>query len=269
MEKIKRSERLIAMTRMLSAEPGRLFTLRDFANRFGCAKSTLSEDIAVIRETLIQYGLGEVESVSGAAGGARFLPFSPEEEDRRFLQDVQEQLMEPGRTLPGGFLYTVDLFSDPWLLGRMGETFARRFYQTRPDAVMTVDAMGVPIALCTARALGKPLITARLGHRVSEGPVVSLNYMSTSSQQLQTMSLPRRSLAAGHRVLIIDDFMRGGGTAKAMCDMCREFGCEVAGLGVVITTREPEHKRVPEYMALFCIDDVPSEYSAARVRCMI
>ena len=44
MEKIKRNERLAALTQMLTASPNQIHTLSTFCDMFGAAKSTLSED---------------------------------------------------------------------------------------------------------------------------------------------------------------------------------------------------------------------------------
>ena len=264
-ERIKRSERVAAITRALTAEPGRLFTLREFVEWFGCAKSTLSEDISTVRNVMARYGLGMVESVNGAAGGVRFYPFCQDDADAAFLWNLCEELSDRDRILSGGFLYTVDKFSDPKHLTRMGEMFAKRFYQRNVDVVVTVESMGVPIALMTAKALGKPMVTARRDHNITEGSVVTLNYMSASSRRMQTMSLPRRSLVAGQRALIIDDFMKGGGTAKALCSMLKEFNVEVAGIGVIMATQEPKTKRVQEYCSLLTLGTVDEEAGFADI----
>ena len=46
MDRIKRNERLAALTKLLTASPNQLFTLSHFCEMFGAAKSTLSEDLA-------------------------------------------------------------------------------------------------------------------------------------------------------------------------------------------------------------------------------
>ncbi len=263
MEHLKRSERVAVITRMLSDSPGRRFTLKEFAEYFDCAKSTLSEDIGIVRSILERYGLGMVETLNGAAGGVQFLPFSSQETDFTFVQSICDILCAKERLLPGGYLYTADVFSDPKYLKRIGEIFAKHFYRNAPDVVVTVEAMGVPVALMVANALGKPLVTARRGNRLTEGSVVTLNYMSASSQGMETMSLSRRSLEAGQRALIIDDFMKGGGSARALENMMQEFGVAVAGVGVIVATREPAQKRVKEYCSLLVLGDVDEETGTA------
>ena len=46
---IRRNERLAAMTRILVESPNKIFTLGTFCEMFGAAKSTLSEDIDILR----------------------------------------------------------------------------------------------------------------------------------------------------------------------------------------------------------------------------
>lgn len=266
MDRAKRSERVVAIMRALCAQPGRLFTLKDFVEQFGCAKSTLSEDISVVRNVLSRYGTGVVETVNGAAGGVRFMPFYSSEADRAFVERICQELKKPERVLPGGFFYTLDIFSDTKILSRMGEMFAKHFYPMKPDVVVTVETMGIPVALMTAQALGKPLITARRGNVAFEGSTVTINYMSQSSQRLQSMSISRRSLLPGQRVLLIDDFMRGGGTAKGMLDLMREFNAEVVGTGVIFATQEPERKRITEYNPIIVVQEVNEDAMELNVR---
>lgn len=259
MEKFKRSERVAAIVRVLCREPGRLFSLREFVELFGCAKSTLSEDIATARMVFTQLGLGEIESINGAAGGVRFYPCNDAAADRAFVSSLCMEIARKERLLEGDFLFTLDVFSNPRYLTRMGEVFAKKFKEQRPDIVVTVESMGVPIALMVASALGVPLVTARRDNRITEGSVVTLNYMSASSKRVQTMSLPRRLLQAGQRALLIDDFMKGGGTAKALCAMMEEFSVQVVGIGVIIAKTEPVLKRVSNYAPLIRMGNVSME----------
>ena len=48
--------------------------------------------------------------------------------------------------------------------------------------------------------------------------------------------------------------MRGGGTIKGMMDLMHEFGAEVVGTGVFISTTEPEEKMVKDYISLIELD---------------
>ena len=74
MERIKRNERMAALTKLLTASPNRIFTLSYFCEMFGAAKSTLSEDIDLLRGVFDAFGLGRLDTVTGAAGGVRYRP---------------------------------------------------------------------------------------------------------------------------------------------------------------------------------------------------
>ena len=113
MDKIKRNERLAAMTQILTASPNRIFTLSHFCELFSTAKSTVSEDVAILQETMKQFRLGRLETVTGAAGGVRYRPIGLMSSSRAFLEGICEKLREPGRQLPGGYLYFSDISGTP------------------------------------------------------------------------------------------------------------------------------------------------------------
>ena len=71
MEKIKRNERMAVITQVLTGSPNRIFTLSYFCDLFQTAKSTISEDIALLEKTMDQFHMGRLETVTGAAGGVR------------------------------------------------------------------------------------------------------------------------------------------------------------------------------------------------------
>ena len=81
-----------------------------------------------------------------------------------------------------------------------------------------------------------------------------MTYVSGNSSKVETMSLPRKAIKPNSKVIIIDDFMRGGGTIKGMIDLMHEFGAEVIGTGVFISTTKPEEKMVKDYISLIELD---------------
>ena len=256
MDKIKRNERISAMIKVLSDAPNKIYTLSYFSDMFGAAKSTISEDIDLAQGILERFSLGSLETVTGAAGGVKFLPMGSEDANRRYVSEMCMRMSDPERILPGGYLYMVDILQNPAMVARMGEILAMWFYKTRPDFVMTVETKGIPVALMVARSLNVPLVVCRRDVRITDGSVVTINYLSGSNQRIQTMSLPKRSIKEGQRALIIDDFMKGGGSAKGMMDMLKEFSVVVAGVGVVMATAAPERKMVEDVKSLMVLHSV-------------
>ncbi len=256
MSRMSRSERIGVMTKILLDQPNRIFTLNYFSELFGVAKSTVSEDVMLLRRALNTFNLGTLETVVGAAGGVKYKPQPGQNRISDFIQDLCEKLSDPERILPGGFLYMTDLLFMPNIAEQVGEIMAYKFQDTHPDFVITVETKGIPIALMTGRALNCPVVIARRDSKVTEGSVVTINYVSASSRRIQTMSLARRAVKQGQRALIVDDFMKGGGTAKGMIDLLSEFGVDIAGIGVMIATQQPEKKMVENYAALIELKQV-------------
>ena len=264
--RVRRSERLAALTKILADRPNRVVSLSEFVERFAAAKSTISEDLAIIRDVFEREGLGRIETITGAAGGVRYVPVLAGRQALAVVEEICRELADPGRILPGGFLYMSDLVSAPALMSRVGEIFATRFQGAAPEAVVTLETRGIPIALMTARALDVPLAIVRRTSRVTEGTVVTMNYVSGSAKRIETMSLSRRALRAGMRVLIVDDFMKAGGSAKGLMDLVEEFGAQVCGVGVLVATAVPARKLVPEYVALAVLEEVDEERRVVRIR---
>ena len=67
MARIKRLERIVALTKELTDHPFQLYPFSYFCEKFTVAKSTLSEDVQTVRNGLSAYDLGIIETVAGPA----------------------------------------------------------------------------------------------------------------------------------------------------------------------------------------------------------
>ena len=243
MDKIKRNERIAALTRILVSEPNRVMPFSQFCERFGAAKSSISEDVGIIDEALRQQRLGSLETVAGAAGGVRFRPTGNAQDNSAFMQQVADALCDPGRMLPGGYLYVSDILADPGIVRRMGDIIACAWYDAKPDFVLTMETKGIPVAVMAANALDVPMVIARRQSKVYEGSAVNISYV-TNRGVIETMSLSRRAVKANQRCLVVDDLIRGGGTAKGLIALMDEFSVEVAGMSFVLAQDEPGRKLI-------------------------
>jgi purine operon repressor len=68
--------------------------------------------------------------------------------------------------------------------------------------------------------------------------------------------MSKRAMNAGQKALLIDDFIAGGGTVHALCEMMKEFSITVVGIGTAIVTQLPEKKLVDNYRALLVLEEV-------------
>src|SRR5699024_1850455 len=107
-----------------------------------------------------------------------------------------------------------DLLGNPAIIKEIGQAFVSAFQHEKIDAVVTVETKGIPLAYAVADYLQVPVVIIRRNMRVTEGSSVSINYVSGRSQKIQTMVLLKRNLQEVKLVLIIDDFMKNGGTVS-------------------------------------------------------
>ncbi len=269
MEKWRRSERVAVITKYLLERPNTLLSLNVFTDLFQAAKSSISEDLSIIREVFQQFGYGRIETLAGANGGVIYYPQVRKEEKVLFLEELARKLADPARILPGGYLYMTDIVFDAQIAQKVGEIFAEYFAPLEPQYVVTVETKGIPLAIMTARALNLPLVIIRDGGRVTEGSAVSVNYVTGSSRNIRTMSLARRALPLESKVIIIDDFMKAGGTAKGMIELLKEFKAQVLGIGVLIDTELPEKKLVDSYYSLLQLNKVDEAARSVSLKPLI
>lgn len=256
MKKMKRNERIGAIVKILCDRPNHIYTLNYFTEMFNSAKSTISEDLVIVKKLMEDLALGKVETIAGAAGGVKYIPTVNKDVKAELLNNLINEISSQSRIIPGGFLYIADLLYNPKYVKLVGDMFAEIYSYEAVDYVMTVETKGIPLAMMTANGLNVPLVIARNENRVTEGSTISINYVSGSTGKVQTMYVSKNAIKKGDRVLIIDDFMRAGGTAKGMVDMVHELDAEVVGIGVLIETSIPQEKMVEDHVSILLMDDI-------------
>lgn len=253
---MKRTERIGAIIMTLSNSPNVSFPLSYFCEKLDAAKSSISEDLQYAGNILDQMGVGRIQTISGAQGGVKYIPNITTEATKELQSELCSKLKEKERILAGGFLYTSDIMFDSHLINKAALAFARKFHSLEADYVATIETKGIPIAYSVANALNLPLVVIRRESKISEGSTVSINYFSGSSERIQKMSIAKRAVEEGKKAIIIDDFMRAGGSVKGISDILDEFGIETVGTGVMIATVQPKRKKVNEYTPLVYLGEV-------------
>lgn len=251
MSKYTRNERVSLIMKRLTENPEKLLSLGDFAKEFDSSKSTISEDILILREMLEKTGSGKVETIAGAAGGVRFSVRTPKEKKEEFVNSLLKNLDDQSRIVPGNFLYVTDIMQNPSIISKAGAILSEKFSGYAPDYIITVETKGIPLAYEVARNMGVELVVARRNMKITEGTSVMINYLSGSQGMLSVMSLSKRSIRPGSRLIFIDDFLRGGGTVKGIMDLIHEFSSELIGIGVMVDSKETE-KQLSVPLINFC-----------------
>ena len=253
---MKRSERLVDMTKYLMERPHNLISLPFFATRYGAAKSSISEDLTILKHTLADNQDGILETVAGAAGGVRYIPFWGKKNVTQYLQDLAKRIESSERILAGVFVYLSDILGNPQDLDKIGKIIATRYAYSNIDVVMTIETKGISLAQAVARYLNVPFITARKRSKVTEGATVSVNYISSSLDRVSKMELPTRALKENSNVLLVDDFMMAGGTLTGMRQLVKEFNSNIAGICVLCEADFDDEKVIEGHLSLIRIKDV-------------
>ncbi|MCG0677430.1 purine operon repressor [Lactiplantibacillus plantarum] len=263
--KVRRSERLIDMTRYLLERPHTLVSLTYFAERYASAKSSISEDLTILKKVFQAQGTGILETIPGAAGGARFIPYILKEEAQEFIDEMTTKVADKSRVLPGGYVYLSDILGQPDILRQVGRVIATQYLNQKIDAVMTVATKGIPIAQSVATYLNVPFVIVRNDSKITEGSTVSVNYVSGSSERIKKMELSKRSLTEGANVLIVDDFMKGGGTINGMKTLIEEFDANLIGITVFAEASFVGNRLIDDYTSLLRVTNVSDSDKAIKV----
>lgn len=262
---MKKNRRVGALIDELMRNPGKLYDSKHFCEKFDIAKSSFSEDIKMANEIFEENGSGHIESVSGVGGGIKYVPGISNEKILNLQNQLIEMLSDPHRLLGGGFIYTSDIMYDGSLVQKMARIFAQKFSNHKADYVVTVEAKGIPLAAQVALMLNLPLVVIRRESMYSEGSTVSINYISGSTQSIGKISLAKRAVENGSKAIVIDDFMKEGGSLKGVVDILKEFDIETVGIAVAIEAGKLHSKMIGEYFSIVIINEIDEVGRKIRV----
>jgi xanthine phosphoribosyltransferase len=154
------------------------------------------------------------------------------------VKELEERIRRDGQVLAGGIL-KVDSFVnhqvDAGLMDRCGRELAARFAKLGATKVLTAEISGIAPALTTAMHLGIPVVYARKTKPITMPDQVYLT-LAPSHTKGRTVELivSPEYLAAGERVLIIDDFLASGATILGLVRLAEAAGARVIGIGALI-----------------------------------
>lgn len=104
-------------------------------------------------------------------------------------------------------------------------------YDGKIDAVAGLESRGFILAAPVACALGVGMLAVRKAGKLP-GPVIGVDYAleyGTARMEVRPDSIPDNA-----RVLVLDDVLATGGTAKAATDLIHNSGGEVAEIAVLM-----------------------------------
>lgn len=111
-------------------------------------------------------------------------------------------------------------------VGRLSAPFAGRV-----DQVAAIEARGFILGAPVALALGAGFVPLR---KVGKLPYRTVREGYALEYGLDSLEMHVDALAAGDRVLIVDDVVATGGTARAAVELVRRVGAEVVALTALL-----------------------------------
>ncbi len=149
------------------------------------------------------------------------------------VSDLKQTIREvPDFPKPGINFYDVTtLFRHPEALRSTVRRLVERYEGDRFDALAGIEARGFVLASAMAYELGKGLVLIRKPGKLpaeTETEEYSLEYGSA------TMEIHRDAVEKGQRVLVVDDVLATGGTARAAGNLVERLGATVEGYAFMV-----------------------------------
>lgn len=123
------------------------------------------------------------------------------------------------------------ILKDPSALSFMIDEFSRIYHPNDVDVVAGIESRGFPIACAMALRYKKGMIMIRKQGKLP-GNTKKLSYSIEYGKA--TMEIQKNAITKGQNVLICDDLLATGGTAKAAANLIGKIGGKVTGFAFLI-----------------------------------
>jgi adenine phosphoribosyltransferase len=149
------------------------------------------------------------------------------------MDELRKMIREvPDFPKPGINFYDITtLLKDADGLRRTVDALAAEYETGQVDTVIGVEARGFIFAPALAYHLHAGFVPVRKPRKLP-AECASISYELEYGQD--TLEIHRDAIGAGHRVLIADDLLATGGTARAVVDLVEGLGGKVVGLVFVV-----------------------------------
>ena len=148
----------------------------------------------------------------------------------QFLKKLIREV--PDFPKPGILFYDITtLLKDPRGLRGSIDAFRAHYAGAQVDTVIGIESRGFIFVPALAYALGAGFVPVRKPRKLPAA-VSSVAYELEYGRD--TLEVHRDAIPKGSRVLIVDDLLATGGTARAVTQLVEGLGGTVAGLGFLV-----------------------------------
>lgn len=151
---------------------------------------------------------------------------------------LKDKIVKEGKILPGNIV-KVDGFLnhriDVEMMEEIAKEFKRRFADEGITLILTAEASGIALATIAAKEFGVPMVFAKKAKSDNiEGGLYASDIFSYTYKKKVTLLVSKDWIGKDDKVLIVDDFMANGEAMRGLCDIVREAGAELVGIGVAV-----------------------------------
>jgi len=133
---------------------------------------------------------------------------------------------------PGILFYDITtLLKDPVGLRSLTDAFVDRHSDNPPDVVVGVEARGFIFAPLIAQRFDASFVPVRKPGKLP-AETTAVSYALEYGED--TLQIHTDAVSEGQKVLIVDDLLATGGTAKATCELIESLGGTVHGLSFAV-----------------------------------
>ena len=101
--------------------------------------------------------------------------------------------------------------------------------------ILTAEASGIALAAVAAQEFGVPMVFAKKAKSDNiEGGLYASDIFSYTYKKKVTLLVSKDWISSSDKVLIVDDFMANGEAMRGLCDIVRDAGAELVGIGIAV-----------------------------------
>jgi adenine phosphoribosyltransferase len=148
-------------------------------------------------------------------------------------EDLKKLIREvPGFPKPGILFYDITtLLKDRLGFARLIDALTEHYLNQDIDLVLGIEARGFIFGPALAYRLNAGFVPVRKPKKL---PAEVLQWKYELEYGHDTLEIHKDAINPGQRVIICDDLLATGGTAKATADMVKQLGGNICGMGFVV-----------------------------------
>jgi len=148
-------------------------------------------------------------------------------------EDLKKLIREvPDFPKPGILFYDITtLLKDRVGFSRLIDALTEHYINYNIELVLGIEARGFIFGPALAYRLNAGFVPVRKPKKL---PAEVLQWKYDLEYGQDTLEIHRDAIQPGQRIVICDDLLATGGTAKATADMAQQLGGNICGLGFVV-----------------------------------